>query len=141
MPRSRSRILPLAMLLLAATAVVAHAAADRDPRLAALVGHWRGQAEWNGSRSSLALSFTAADSGRVRVAFTLPALQARDEPLGRARLRGDTLLAGPFVFVWDSLAHTLQGVLPRDFVPVHAIPITLTPGMPGSPGSWVPFPS
>ncbi len=107
---------------------VAFAATDRDPRLTGLAGHWRGQAEWNGSREPLGLSFTPADSGRMRVAFTLPALQAHDYALGRARLHGDTVLAGPFVFVWDSLAHQMSGVLPRDLVPVHAIPITLTPG-------------
>ena len=107
---------------------VAFAATDRDPRLTGLAGHWRGQAEWNGSREPLDLSFTPADSGRMRVAFSLPALQAHDYALGRARLHGDTVLAGPFVFVWDSLAHQMSGVLPRELVPVHAIPITLTPG-------------
>lgn len=128
MVRRLLRMLCLTAVVCAALPSGPRAATDRDPRLAALVGNWRGQAEWNGSRSPLALSFTSADSGRVRVAFTIPALQARDEALGRARLRGDTLLAGPFVFVWDSTARTLTGVLPRELVPVHAIPVTLTPG-------------
>lgn len=126
----RSRALPVFLLLLGTASAHASAANDRDPRLARLAGDWRGQTEWGGSREWFAMKFVPGDSGRVLAQFTVPALRAYDYELGPARLRGDTLLAGPFAFAWDTLAHRLRGVLPVALVPVHTIAVELAPGPP-----------
>ena len=92
---------------------------------AALAGHWKGLAEWAGAREWVALSITPADSGRLAVSLSLPAIHAYDFPLGVARWSGDTLRAGPFELRWDEAGDRLEGMLPAMLVPVHSIPVTL----------------
>lgn len=115
------------MWLLAVTLATARvgAAAPLPPGLA---GEWKGLAEWAGARQWVALSITPADSGRLAVALSLPAIHAYDFAMGYLSLDGDSLHAGPFTFRWDAAAERLEGVLPAMLVPVHRIPVTLTKG-------------
>ncbi len=113
------------LAMLAPARAVAPAAADAA---AAFVGEWKGLSEWANAREWLGLSITPADSGRMLVRMSLPAIRVHDVPIGLARLEGDSLHAGPFAFQWDSTHATLRGLLPAALVPVHEIPVTLTRG-------------
>lgn len=115
-------------LVLLACALVPLPKAHAAPLPPALVGEWKGLAEWAGAREWVALSITEADSGRLAVALSLPAIHAYGFEMGFARLDGDTLRAGPFAFHWDAAAERLEGVLPVMLVPVHTIGVKLGKG-------------
>ena len=135
-PRTSRTTLSLcsAGLLLAVLAACATSAPAVPAPPSALVGYWKGQAEWADSRAWFALEFLMADSaegsGRVTCRMTLPAIRGYDFELGPARVERDSVFSGPFAFAWDVAADRLRGVLPRAVAPVHALSVELQRGVP-----------
>jgi outer membrane protein assembly factor BamB len=127
MPRPRRLSACLVLLALARLAPAASAPADTPDSLTFLLGTWAGEVEHEGERQPLALHVEPADSGRVRLGFSMPVIHLRRVTFGRPRpaLFGDSVRLGPFRLRHDARDSTLRGVMPAGLVPVHELPFVL----------------
>ena len=93
-----------------------------------LPGTWSGTAVLDGDSTAFALEIGPADStGRMLLKGTVPAIHVVSTAFGhvRANVRGDSVSLGPFRFVHDATANTLNGLIPAGLLPVYKVPITL----------------
>ena len=113
----------LAAAVLAAPFSAMNDGATRAQAKTALAGTWVATLSHAGETQPVALSFEASEDGAFLVKLSSPAVHVWDVPIGKARVEGGKVRIGPStVFDHDPVAGTLSGTMPRDFVPVHAIP-------------------
>src|SRR6188768_2680702 len=94
-----------------------------------LEGWWSADPAFAGESSHVAIHFETVD-GKPTAKLSLPAIGAYDIPLGTVSISGNRIDMQPLSFplTYDTGKKTLSGVLPKDAVPVYAIPVEFTRG-------------
>jgi outer membrane protein assembly factor BamB len=110
-------------------ALVAVSSPSAEPPLtvAEIAGLWAGTLAHAGEIEPFALEIEPGADGQVTLRMSVPVVHLDRAPIGRVvpDLRGEEVRLGPFVLRYDREAKTLRGVVPKDLVPVHEIPLTL----------------
>lgn len=94
-----------------------------------LDGWWSADPVFAGESSHVALHFETVD-GKAVAKLSLPAIAVYDVSLGVVTITGNQVDMQPLSFplTWDPKKKTLNGVLPKDAVPVYPIPIEFKRG-------------
>jgi len=120
--------------LLTTLATLGVAAASAAPAVAItptdIAGSWTGTLEQGGERVAAGFAFTPDTSGKVTIAYTLPALHFDHATIAVTRFAasGDTVKLGPFRFALDRVHAHLTGIMPAALFPAYDVRVSLARG-------------
>jgi outer membrane protein assembly factor BamB len=116
-----------AVLALALFASSSPSAPSGPVTVTELAGTWAGTLTHAGETETFALELEPGADGKVLLRMSVPVAHLDRAPIGRvdAKIQGEDVQLGPFVFRYDRGAKTLTGTAPKDLVPVYEIPLTL----------------
>jgi len=109
--------------------LVAGSAVSAEPpvTVAEIAGLWAGTLTHAGETEPLALEIEPGADGKVLLRMSVPVAHLDRAPIGtvEAKVQGNEVRLGPFVFSYDRRTKTLAGTAPKELVPLYEIPLGL----------------